>query len=79
MTPSCAQAIANNKYIKKIYVALIDPDPRNNRKGIEILKNAGKIVVTSCLEEEVGKFLEPYLLTKPDSTFGREANEFCLS
>jgi pyrimidine deaminase RibD-like protein len=60
-TPSCALALV--KYpISCVYVAMLDADPRNNGKGIEILRNAGVPVAVGVLEHEVRAFLQPYLI-----------------
>jgi pyrimidine deaminase RibD-like protein len=63
-TPSCALAIANDSRIHEIYVSIIDPDPRNNGKGLNILKAAGKMVHVGLCADEVNVFLSQYLLTK---------------
>src|SRR5687768_6307719 len=39
-TPSCASALIKSG-IKSVYVGIIDPDPRNNGKGIAMLQAAG--------------------------------------
>ncbi len=59
-TPSCAKMLANSG-IKKVVVAMLDPDPRNSGKGIEILKNAGIDVKLNVCEKEVTLFLNQYL------------------
>ncbi len=60
-TPSCALALV--KYpVSCVYVAMLDADPRNNGKGIDILRNANVNVVVGVLEPEVRAFLEPYLI-----------------
>jgi pyrimidine deaminase RibD-like protein len=60
-TPSCALALI--KYpVACVYVAMLDADPRNNGKGIEILRNANVPVVIGVLEQEVRGFLEQYLI-----------------
>ncbi|BAZ00660.1 CMP/dCMP deaminase zinc-binding protein [Tolypothrix tenuis PCC 7101] len=61
-TPSCALAIAKDPRIQEIYVSIVDPDPRNQGKGLDILKAAGKIVHVGLCAEEVNHFLEKYLL-----------------
>ncbi|WKN40631.1 bifunctional diaminohydroxyphosphoribosylaminopyrimidine deaminase/5-amino-6-(5-phosphoribosylamino)uracil reductase RibD [Tunicatimonas pelagia] len=61
-TPSCATTIATDTRIGKVVVAMIDPDPRNNGKGIAILKSKGKKVVLNVASEKVSKFLRPYLV-----------------
>lgn len=41
-TPACALAIAEDRRIHEIYVSILEPDPRNNGKGLDILKNCRK-------------------------------------
>ncbi|MGF1979232.1 MAG: bifunctional diaminohydroxyphosphoribosylaminopyrimidine deaminase/5-amino-6-(5-phosphoribosylamino)uracil reductase RibD [Nostoc sp. CmiSLP01] len=62
-TPSCALAIAKYPQIHEIYVSIIDPDPRNNGQGLDILRKAGKIVHVGLCANEVGDFLHQYLFT----------------
>lgn len=59
-TPSCAEALAERN-IGHVFVALIDSDPRNNGKGIEILRQRGISVTTPVLEELARSQLGPYL------------------
>jgi pyrimidine deaminase RibD-like protein len=59
-TPSCAQEMIARR-IGTVYVALIDPDPRNRGRGIEMLRDAGVQVVTNFLSEEAWPHLAPYL------------------
>ncbi len=59
-TPSCAQALVQRK-IRDVFVALIDPHPKNRGHGIRILKNADISVQVGLLEEEAEKDLRPYL------------------
>lgn len=60
-TPSCALALV--KYpLNAVYVSLLDPDPRNNGKGVEILRNAGVHVEVGLLADQVRPFLGQYLL-----------------
>lgn len=60
-TPSCALRIAESG-IKEVYVGILDPDPRNNGKGIQILKDAGIKVTLGVLREQILLDLLPYLL-----------------
>ncbi len=60
-TPSCAETIATDNRISKVVVAIIDPDPRNNGKGINIIKSKGKEVRLGIYSERVVKFLLPFL------------------
>lgn len=59
-TPACAKTLVE-RGIGKVVVAMLDPDPRNSGKGIEILKNAGVDVEVGLLGDEVAEFLTPYL------------------
>jgi riboflavin biosynthesis protein RibD len=59
-TPSCAAAIIA-RGIRKVVVAVIDPDPRNNGAGIEKLRAAGIDVRLGIMEEEARTDLGPYL------------------
>ena len=59
-TPSCAQALVQRK-IRDVFVALIDPHPKNRGHGIRILKNADISVQIGLLEEEAEKDLHLYL------------------
>ncbi|WP_053954818.1 bifunctional diaminohydroxyphosphoribosylaminopyrimidine deaminase/5-amino-6-(5-phosphoribosylamino)uracil reductase RibD [Inediibacterium massiliense] len=65
-TPPCAQAIVNKK-IKKVVIAMKDPNPLVSGQGIEILKKHNIEVVTGVLEEEAKKLNEifvKYISTK---------------
>jgi pyrimidine deaminase RibD-like protein len=59
-TPSCAKELIARK-VGVVYVALIDPHPRNQGRGIELLREAGIEVVTNVLWEEAERDLGPYL------------------
>jgi pyrimidine deaminase RibD-like protein len=59
-TPSCAKGLIARR-IGAVYVAMIDPHPRNQGLGIEMLREAGIRVETGLLEEEVVPFLRQYL------------------
>lgn len=59
-TPSCAKALAESG-IKRVVVAMLDPDPRNSGAGIEILKAAGIEVCVGVLEHIACEDLGPYL------------------
>ncbi|MDF2589312.1 MAG: riboflavin biosynthesis protein RibD [Anaerocolumna sp.] len=65
-TPPCANTIVQ-KGIKKVVIALKDPNPLVSGKGIEILKNHGIEVVCGVLEDESKKLNEifiKYITTK---------------
>lgn len=59
-TPPCANAIVKNK-IKKVYIGMLDPNPKVAGRGAEILKNAGIEVETGILEEECRSINAPFL------------------
>ena len=59
-TPSCAKAMIARE-VGTAYVAMLDPHPRNNGRGIEMLREAGMVVVTDFLTEEARPHLAPYL------------------
>lgn len=59
-TPSCAQALVQRK-IQDVFVALIDPHPKNRGRGIQIFKDADIPVQVGLLEEEAEKDLGLYL------------------
>lgn len=58
-TPPCTEAIIEAG-IKKVVVAVRDPNPKVSGKGIEILKNAGIEVVEGVLEEEAALLNEKF-------------------
>ena len=60
-TPSCAKALVERK-VGQVYVALIDPHPKNQGRGIRILEEAGIPVTVGILKEEAEKDLNPYLI-----------------
>lgn len=60
-TPPCATALIDRN-VNTVYVAMLDPDPRNNGKGIEMLQCSGIKVKVGILAETVAEFLSPYLL-----------------
>jgi diaminohydroxyphosphoribosylaminopyrimidine deaminase / 5-amino-6-(5-phosphoribosylamino)uracil reductase len=59
-TPPCAKAIVE-KGIKKVIVALGDPNPEVAGRGIKILRDNGIEVVTGVLEEESRRLNEIFL------------------
>ena len=59
-TPSCAMAlIARN--IAQVVVALIDPHPRNQGRGLQMLEQAGILVTLGVLQAEAATDLSAYL------------------
>jgi len=59
-TPSCAKALIAAG-IKKVCVGMLDPDPRNNGRGIALLRAAGIEVEVGVLAPQVRADLQPYL------------------
>jgi len=59
-TPSCAVALIN-RGVRSVFVGIVDPDPRNNGKGLQLLREAGIHVELGTLEHEIREFLAPYL------------------
>lgn len=59
-TPSCARAIVASG-IRQVFVGTLDPDPRNNGAGIDIMRQAGIDVRIGVLEDDVRTFISAYL------------------
>ncbi len=59
-TPSCASALIT-RGVGSVFVAIVDPDPRNNGRGLRLLMDAGIHVELGILEREVNAFLAPHL------------------
>jgi pyrimidine deaminase RibD-like protein len=63
-TPSCAKTLIE-RGVDSVYVAIRDPDPRNNGKGLALLIDAGVTVYENVLAETVAEFLAPFLQHSP--------------
>jgi diaminohydroxyphosphoribosylaminopyrimidine deaminase/5-amino-6-(5-phosphoribosylamino)uracil reductase len=61
--PPCADAIIRAG-IQRVFIALRDPDPRINGRGIARLREAGLDVIEGLLEREARKLNEIYLKFK---------------
>ncbi len=59
-TPPCTKAIIASG-VKKVVVAMVDPNPQVSGKGIRELKRAGIKVVSGVLEERARKLNEAYI------------------
>lgn len=59
-TPSCALALVGAG-IARVYVSMLDPDPRNAGAGVAMLRRAGIDVTVGLLEEQARRDLGPYL------------------
>ena len=60
-TPSCAHTLVGRN-IKRVVVAIVDPDPRNSGKGLTVLTDVGTEVEIGVCQHEVSEFITPYLL-----------------
>ncbi|MGH8256515.1 MAG: bifunctional diaminohydroxyphosphoribosylaminopyrimidine deaminase/5-amino-6-(5-phosphoribosylamino)uracil reductase RibD [Steroidobacteraceae bacterium] len=49
-TPSCAEALVARR-VARVYIAMLDPDARNNGAGVAILRRAGIDVTVGLLEQ----------------------------
>jgi len=65
-TPPCVDAILKAG-IKRVVVALLDPNPMRKGKGIRFLKRCGIEVVTGVLEEDAKRLNEIYIKYKTSS------------
>lgn len=59
-TPSCAKELIARR-VGRVYVAMLDPHPRNQGRGIRMLREAGVDVVEDFLADEARPHLAPYL------------------
>jgi len=59
-TPPCAKAIIESK-IKKVVIAMIDPNPKVSGKGVQMLRDAGVEVEVGVLEQEAKKLNEIFI------------------
>ncbi|MCX8022381.1 MAG: bifunctional diaminohydroxyphosphoribosylaminopyrimidine deaminase/5-amino-6-(5-phosphoribosylamino)uracil reductase RibD [Syntrophorhabdaceae bacterium] len=60
-TPPCVDAI-KKAGIKKVVVAMLDPNPAVNGKGVEALRKAGISVKVGLLEEEAKRLNEAFVV-----------------
>jgi diaminohydroxyphosphoribosylaminopyrimidine deaminase/5-amino-6-(5-phosphoribosylamino)uracil reductase len=59
-TPPCTKAIVNSG-IKKVFIAMKDPNPKVSGKGIEELKNHGIEVFSGIFEDKAKRLNEAYI------------------
>ena len=62
-TPSCAEELVKAG-VKRVYIAVQDPDPRTNGQGIEKLRAGGVEVTADFLKDEAMETLRGFLLSK---------------
>lgn len=60
-TPSCAKELVKRKP-GRVFVGMLDPDPRNQGAGIMILKEAGLHVEVGISGDAVRSWIYPYLI-----------------
>lgn len=60
-TPPCADFIIKSGMIREVIVGMIDPNPLNNGKGVEILKKNKIIVKVGYLEDRLKKMNESFI------------------
>jgi len=70
-TPSCALALAAAG-IRHVVVSVVDPHPRNQGRGLELLRAAGVVVEVGLLEARVREFIAPYLIHWDDDEAARQ-------
>ena len=70
-TPSCAKEMIRRR-VGLVYVAMIDPHPRNRGTGIEMLREAGLEVHTGLLEDDAKRDLAEFVWQpgEPDTLEG---------
>jgi pyrimidine deaminase RibD-like protein len=59
-TPACAKTLVE-RGVRRVFVAMLDPDARNNGKGIALLRVAGSEVTVGLREAEARQDLAPHL------------------
>ncbi|MBU2540979.1 MAG: bifunctional diaminohydroxyphosphoribosylaminopyrimidine deaminase/5-amino-6-(5-phosphoribosylamino)uracil reductase RibD [Candidatus Omnitrophica bacterium] len=59
-TPPCTDAIINSG-IKKVIIGMCDPNPKNNGRGIKILRHEGISVKEGYLQNELKKINEHFI------------------
>jgi len=59
-TPACANTLVEAG-VKHVVVAMLDPDPRNNGRGVAILESHGVKVDVGLCQAQASAFLTPYL------------------
>jgi pyrimidine deaminase RibD-like protein len=60
-TPSCALALI--QWVDKVFVGLLDPDPRKSGAGVSMLRDAGITVVVGLLSEKNTEDLAVFLVS----------------
>ncbi|MBS4168409.1 bifunctional diaminohydroxyphosphoribosylaminopyrimidine deaminase/5-amino-6-(5-phosphoribosylamino)uracil reductase RibD [Parachlamydia sp. AcF125] len=71
-TPPCIKAIIQAK-VAHVVIALEDPDPQVQGKGIQQLKEAGILVSVGIRQQKAAELLEPYLFQR------KTGRPFCIA
>jgi pyrimidine deaminase RibD-like protein len=64
-TPSCARELVARK-VGAVYVAILDPHPRNRGAGLQILRDAGIAVFEGICADEAQADMGPHLWRAPN-------------
>lgn len=64
-TPSCARELVARK-VGAVYVAILDPHPRNRGAGLQILRDAGIAVFEGLCADEAERDMGPHLWRAPN-------------
>ncbi len=60
-TPSCALAIVRSG-IPRVFVGTVDTDPRNQGRGLQLMRDAGLSVEVGVAEARILSFIAPHLI-----------------
>jgi riboflavin biosynthesis protein RibD len=62
-TPPCATALIGAG-VSRVFVGMIDPDPRNDGRGVAMMREAGIVVHVGTLALEIEAMLGRYLIQR---------------
>lgn len=71
-TPSCAEEMIRRR-VGTVYVAMLDPHPKNRGRGVEMLREAGMAVEVGLLESDAKADLA-HLVWQPGDSDGLEGS-----
>ena len=61
-TPPCTDTLIQNS-ISEVYIGMLDPNPKINGRGVEVLENAGISVHVGIMGNEIEKLNRPFNLS----------------